>query len=341
MSSDLVLVTGVSGFLAGHVVRDLLGAGYRVRGSVRDARKGGHVRKVLEAHGADTSGLSFVTLDLMSDGGWQEAMAGVDYLVHTASPFVTHIPKDEGEIIRPAVEGTRRALAAALGTGVKRMVVTSSEVAVARGHGKGLGRPLTEADWSDVEAPDMTPYFKSKTLAEREAWAIMERAGRRDDLTVVNPGFILGPLLDADMGTSGAIIHKMMAGKLPGSPDLNFTIVDVRDVAALHVRAMTDPGAFGHRVLASSGSVGMRDIALALAEAFPAYAGKLPTRRLPAFLVRLVGLFDADARASVRSIGLRFEMEHGLAEEMLGRPLIGWREAATAMAQTLLDQQLV
>ncbi|MEZ5839447.1 MAG: aldehyde reductase [Hyphomicrobiales bacterium] len=341
MSSDLVLVTGASGFLAGHVILKLLGDGYRVRGSVRNAARGDNVRAVLEAHGADTAHLSFVELDLLSDKGWAAAMDGVDYLVHTASPFITHIPRHEDDVIRPAVEGTRRALEAALSSEVKRIVLTSSEAAVARGHGKGLGRPLTEADWSNVSAPDMTPYFKSKTLAEREAWAIMEKAGRRADLTVVNPGFILGPLLDTDIGTSGAVIRKMMSGKLPGSPDLNFTVVDVRDAAELHLRALKDERGFGHRLLASGETVGMRQLALALAEAFPAYARRLPTRRLPGVLLRLVGLFDADARAAVRSLGIRFFMEHGLAEMILGRPLVGWREAVVAMGATLVDQKLV
>lgn len=341
MPSDLVLVTGASGFLASHVVMRLLAEGYRVRGSVRTAEKGEHIRAILERHGADTANLSFVGLDLLEDAGWGEAMAGVDYLVHTASPFITHIPAHEDDVILPAVEGTRRALEAALAAGVARIVLTSSEVAVARGLPTSPTRALTEADWSVVDGPGMTPYFKSKTLAERQAWAIMEDAGRKADLTVVNPGFILGPLLETDVGTSGAIIKKMMDGRLPGSPDLNFTIVDVRDVAELHVRAIDDERGFGRRVLAASRSVAFKEMADALAEGFPAYAKKLPTRRIPDFVVRLVGLFDADARGSVRMLGYRYDMEHTLAEALLGRPLVGWRDALLAMGRTLVDQKLV
>lgn len=341
MQNKSVVVTGASGFLASHIILQLLSRGFDVRGSVRNAKKGDHIREVLERHGADTSRLSFVELDLMADAGWTDAMSGAGYLIHTASPFVTHIPKDENDVVRPALEGTRRALRAALASGIERIVLTSSEVAVTRPRDTSQSRVLTEADWSDVDAPSMTPYFKSKTLAEREAWSIMEKAGRRDDLSVVNPGFILGPLLEEDTGTSGAIIQKMMLGKFPGAADLHFSIVDVRDAAELHVLAMTDDRSFGHRVLAADATASFKDIAEALGADFPAYRAKLPTRRLPNFVVRLAALFDPDVRASVRSLGVRFEMDHGLARAILGRTMINWREAAKATAQSLIDMKLV
>jgi nucleoside-diphosphate-sugar epimerase len=341
MSDNVVLVTGASGFLASHIVLKLLSQGVSVRGSVRNTNKGDRIRKVLQKHGADTSRLSFVELDLMSDAGWQEAMRGVKFLIHTASPFITHLPKHEDDVIRPAVEGTRRALTTALSAGVERVVLTSSEVAVARGHVKSPERILTEADWSDVDAPGMTPYFKSKTLAEKAAWEIMEKANRLDDMTVINPGFILGPLLEEDFGTSGAIIRKMMRGQFPGAPDLYFSIIDVRDAADLHIKAMTDDRGFGHRVLASVSTVSFKQMAAILAEAFPQYAGKLPTRPLPNFVVRIVGLFDADARASVRMLGLSFELDNSLAEALLGHPLIEVRTAVTAMGQSLVDQNVL
>jgi dihydroflavonol-4-reductase len=341
MSGNVVLVTGASGFLASHIVLKLLSQGVAVRGSVRNAAKGEHIRKVLQQHGADTSKLSFVELDLMSDGGWQEAMHGVKHLIHTASPFITHLPKHEDEVVRPAIDGTRRALSAALSAGVERIVLTSSEVAVGRGHTKSPERILTEADWSDVDAPGMTPYFKSKTLAERAAWAIMEEAGRRDDMTVINPGLILGPLLEEDFGTSGGIIRKMMSGQFPGAPDLHFSIVDVRDATDLHILAMTDERGFGHRIFASDSTVSFKQTAEMLAEAFPQYKRKLPTRPLPNFLVRLVSLFDADARASKRMLGLRFELDNSLAQALLGRPLINARSAITATGQSLIDLNLL
>jgi dihydroflavonol-4-reductase len=341
MSGNVVLVTGASGFLASHIVLKLLSQGVAVRGSVRSAAKGEHIRKVLQRHGADTSNLSFVELDLMSDGGWQEAMQGVKFLIHAASPFIMHLPKHEDEVIRPAVEGTRRAIITALSAGVERIVLTSSEVAVGRGYTKSPERTLTETDWSDVDAPGMTPYFKSKTLAERAAWTIMEEAGRSEDMTVINPGFILGPLLEEDFGTSGAIIRKMMHGEFPGAPDLYFSTVDVRDAADLHIKAITDERGFGHRVFASDSTVSFKQIADMLAEAFPQYKRKLPTRPLPNFLVRFVGLFDADAGASVRMLGLRFELDNSLAKTVLGRPLIDVRSAVTAMGRSLIDLNLL
>ena len=341
MSGNLVLVTGTSGFLASHIVLKLLSQGVAVRGSVRNTAKGEHIRKVLQQHGADTRKLSFVNLNLMSDDGWQEAMKGVKFLIHTASPFITQLPEHEDDVIRPAVEGTRRALTAALSADVERIVLTSSEVAVARGRAKSPEKTLTEADWSDINAPGMTPYFKSKTLAEKAAWAIVEDANRRDNMTVINPGFILGPLLEEDYGTSGAIIRKMMRGQFPAAPDLHFSIVDVRDVADLHIQAMTDKRGFGHRVFASDSTMSFRQMAEMLAKAFPKYAKKLPTRLAPNFMVRLLGLFDADARASVRMLGLRFELDNSLAKTLLGRPLIDSQTAVTAMGQSLVDQNLL
>jgi len=341
MINPPIFITGASGFLASHIILKLLALGYTVRGSVRSATRGDQIRKVLEKQGADTSGLSFVLLDLMSDDGWTTAMDGMGILIHTASPFITYIPTDEDEVIRPAVEGTRRALKAALRSGVERIILTSSEVAVAHGHSKSRKEVFTETDWSNLDASDITPYMKSKTLAEREAWAIMKDAGRVTDLTTINPGFILGPLLEQDIGTSGAIIKKMMSGKFPGAPDLWLSIVDVRDVADLHIASMRDSHAFGHRVLASNVSVSFCQIAKMVADTFPEHARALPTRKLPDFAIRLVGLFDEDARASVRLLGRRFDLEHERAEKILGHSLIGSEEAVVATACSLIEMGLV
>lgn len=341
MSPSPILVTGASGFLASHVILQLLQAGHTVRGSVRTQAKGDHIRAVLQSHGADTTKLEFVELDLTKDDGWAGAMAGVHYLIHTASPFVTYIPDDEDELIRPAVEGTQRALNAALAAGVKRIVLTSSEVATARGHGKGNEGPFDESDWSNLDGADMTPYFKSKTLAEREAWRIMEQAGRKDDLSVVNPGFILGPLLEEDAGTSGGLIAKMMNGKLPGAPDVYLGCVDVRDAAELHVRAIDDSRGFGRRIFAANDAISFGEVADILAQSFPEYAAKLPTRRLPNFIVRLVALVNKDARGSVPILGVKYSLVHVLAAEILGQNLTPAKDAVIAMGQSLIDYKKV
>ncbi len=341
MSAQTILVTGASGFLASHILLQLLKDDYIVRGSVRTAAKGDHIRKVLEGHGADTTNLSFVELDLMQDAGWDAAMQGVDYLLHTASPFVTSAPKDPDEIIKPALNGTRRALNAALKADVKRIVLTSSMVAACHGHPKSRITPYTEADWTNPDGADVTPYILSKTLAEQEAWKIMEAAGRRDDLTVINPGFILGPLLDKDIGTSGAIIQRMMNGDFPGTPDIYFSVVDVRDAAELHILGMHDEASFGHRVFSAGPALSMQGLAKSLAESLPAYAKKIPTRRMPNLLVRLVGLFDGDVKTAVYQLGLKHHMDTSLVEPLLGRPLISTDEAVRTMGQSLIDQNQV
>ena len=341
MTQQTILVTGASGFLASHILLQLLAEGYTVRGSVRTAAKGAHIRKVLEEQGADTSRLSFVELDLLQDAGWAEAMAGVDYLLHTASPFVTTTPKNPDDIIKPALEGTRRALIAALDSQVKRIVLTSSMVAVCHGHDKSRTEPYGEADWTQPGGDDVNAYVLSKTLAEQEAWKIMEQANRRDDLTVINPGFIMGPLLEQDIGTSGAVIKRIMDGEFPGMPRIYFSLIDVRDAAELHIRAMQNNAVFGRRVFATGPSLPMVDIAKSLAENFPTYAKKIKPRQLPDFLVRLIGLFDGDVKTAAINLGRRHNMQTPLIETLLGRPLKSNDEAIRAMGQSLIDLKQV
>ena len=191
--ADLVLLTGISGFVGGHVGLALLKAGYRVRGSVRDLSKTEKVRMALAKAGADMNQLEFVQLDLNADAGWDKAMEGVRYLQHTASPFVTSMPKDKMELIRPAVDGTRRALTAALKAQVERIVLTSSMAAVYYGHGKSHPAPFGAEDWTNLNARNINAYTESKTLAEREAWMLVDTAGRHGDLAVINPNTVLGP----------------------------------------------------------------------------------------------------------------------------------------------------
>ncbi|RYF88076.1 MAG: NAD-dependent epimerase/dehydratase family protein, partial [Caulobacteraceae bacterium] len=209
---DRVLLTGISGFLGGHVALQLLDAGYAVRGSVRSLGKADKVRATMARAGADVSRLEFVALDLLSDDGWAEAARDCRYLQHTASPFVLDIPADKMELIRPAVEGTERALHAALAAGVERIVLTSSTAAIAYGHDRSRTAPFTAADWTNLQGDHVPPYQESKTRAERRAWAIMDAAGRHDDLVTINPGGILGPLLDEDPGTSAALVSRLLDG---------------------------------------------------------------------------------------------------------------------------------
>lgn len=236
--SDLVLLTGISGFLGGHVALRLLKAGYRVRGSLRNLDKADHVRDVMAQHGADVSKLEFCALDLLKDEGWDAAMQGVRCLQHVASPFVLQQPKDKMELIRPAVEGTERALNAALKNDVERIVLTSSSASIMYGHGADRSEPFTAADWTNLESHEVTAYTESKTRAEQRAWEIMDAADRHNDLTTINPVAIFGPLLDSDPGTSAVLIQRMMNGSTPVAARFAFPIIDVRDVAELHIKAM-------------------------------------------------------------------------------------------------------
>lgn len=341
--TDKVLVTGISGFLGGHVALALLKAGYAVRGSVRDLRKADKVRATLKeaAIGSNVDNLEFVALDLSRDAGWREAAEGCRYLQHVASPFVTSMPKDKDDLIRPAVEGTRRALEAALAAKLERVVLTSSFAAIGYGHEHGRAAPFTEADWSRTEGEDVTFYTESKTRAEREAWSIMEAAGRRDDLVVVNPTGILGPLLDDDPGTSGALVQRLLNGSVPALPRIRFGIVDVRDVAEMQVKAMETPWAGGRRFIATAGVMSFKQAADALRPGFPERADKIPKRELPDWVVRLLALFNAELRDGAGSLGVIKTIDNTAGAKLLGHAFISPADATIAMGRSLVAQKLV
>ena len=260
MSNNRVLVTGASGYLGVACIAAALNAGYRVRGTLRSMRRVGEVRAMVTAAGADPSDIEFVEADLLADAGWSDAAAGCQRVLHVASPFPTGSPADEMELITPAVEGTRRVLAAARGAGVGRVVLTSSFAAIGYGHGDAQVL-FTEDDWSVTDG--LPAYPKSKTLAERAAWDYVADGG--PELTVINPVGILGPAFGPDLSSSLELIKGMLAGATPAVPKVWFGVVDVRDVVDLHLRAMTDPAANGERFLAVAGDfMRVQEMALAL-----------------------------------------------------------------------------
>ena len=337
-----VLVTGVSGFVGGHVALQLLNAGHRVRGSLRSLSSADKVRAELEAAGANTESLEFVALDLLADKGWSDAMNGIDEVHHVASPFVISMPDDPGELIRPAVEGTERALGAALAAGVGRIALTSSFAAIGFGHPSVRTEPFSEQDWTNLDsAIRVNAYVQSKTLAERRAWEMMRAAGREGDLTTINPGSIYGPLLGNDIGTSGLVIRRLLDGSVPAVPRLTLPAVDVRDVAALHLAAMDIPAAGGQRVLASAGQLGMPEMARLLRKTFPEAARRVPRLTLPDWIARAYALVEPDLRDNIEFVGAARPVNAGRARILLGRPLIGAGESFLAMARNMIERDLI
>ena len=283
-SATKVVVTGGSGYVGTHVIEQLLASGYSVVATVRSADAEARVRASLTQ--SDTSRLSFVLAELTTDGGWDEALAGATYVIHTASPFPAAQPDDPDELIVPARDGALRVLRAAARAGVRRVVLTSSFAAVGYSR-NNLDVPFTEDDWTDPSG-DQTPYVKSKTIAERAAWDYVAQPDVHVELSVINPVAIIGPVHGRDFASSIGMVLMLTSGMMPGNPKLSFGVVDVRDVADLHIRAMLHPAAAGKRFLAVSRSpVWVQEMALALHRLTPEFARKVPRRQLPSWLVRL------------------------------------------------------
>ncbi len=336
---ETVLVTGGSGYLGGWCLVELLRRGYRVRTTVRDISREAEVRARLEPEVDAGDNLSVLAADLLRDDGWEQAVQGCDYVLHVASPFPPRQPKDPDELIVPAREGTLRVLGAALDAGVRRIVVTSSIAAVG-GSTNHASAPLTEADWTDSDHPKLTPYTRSKTIAERAAWDLVEERGEAEKLTVVNPGAILGPVLSDDRSYSLELIERLLKG-MPGAPRIGFSIVDVRDVADLHIRAMTAPEAGGERFIAVARFQWLSEVAAVLRDRLGPDAAKVPKRNVPDLVVRAMGIFDSGVRSVAGQLGRRVEMSSEKAKARLGwspRPV---EETVVDCGRSLVSEKVV
>lgn len=297
-----VLLTGISGYIGLHCAKELIDEGYDVKGSVRNKEKAREVIKTLEIADVNTKNLEIVELDLNSDGGWAEASTNCDYVMHVASPFIVAEPKNPSDVISPAVNGSLRVLRAAKDAGVKRLVLTSSIVSMMGSMKVGTFGP---SDWTDIDAPDINTYIKSKTLAEKAAWDFIENDNDNQplEMTVIAPGGVFGPPLgDNIAGQSMAMVDQMLNGKIPMVPNAAFPMVDVRDVAKLHVKALTNPEAVGKRIIAASaGPHGFASAAQILKD--EGYKGP-STRIAPKFLLRLMAKFDREARGMLNLVGM-------------------------------------
>ncbi len=320
MGSDLVLVSGASGYVAGHCILWLLNDGYRVRGTLRSLQRAAEVQRWLtKARGGIDPGdaLSFVEAELTAPKGWDAAMAGVRYVLHVASPIPSSMPKHPDDLIVPAREGTLNVMRAASRSSVERVVQTSSSSAILYGRDDPNSHLFSAADWTDPDHKDNVPYTRSKTIAEKATWAELPKLPRPLEWVAINPGLVLGPVLDKDSSASVQIVAKFLKGEFPGLPRFGYAVVDVRDIADLEVRAMTAPQAAGQRYIGSGAFISMSDIAHVLKDRLGDKAKKVPTRKLPDWLVRFVGLFDSEVRGQLFELGKVRRLSSAKAEKEL------------------------
>jgi nucleoside-diphosphate-sugar epimerase len=337
-----VLVTGGSGFIGSHSILQLLAAGHHVRTTVRNLKREGDVRGMLKLGGVEPGDrLSFAAADLEHDAGWEDAVSGCEYVLHVASPFPERVPKNEDELLVPAREGTLRVLRAARKAGVKRVVLTSSFAAIGYGHDLRTA-PFDETVWTDVNASEVQPYAKSKTLAERAAWDFVVKEGGSLELSVINPVGVFGPVLGPDLSTSVAAVRRMLEGGIPFCPRIYFGIVDVRDVADLHIRAMTHDAAKGERFLAVAGeAMSLLEVSQVLRRRLGASARKAPNLQLPDWLARILAIAIPPLREVAPQLGKKRNATSEKARRVLGWSPRSAEEAIAATGESLIRLGLV
>lgn len=336
MTSGTVLVTGASGYLAGHCIEELVAHGYSVRGTVRSlsGTSADHLERLAAQHGGT---VALVQANLMSDDGWDDAVAGCDYIWHVASPAPVKVPRDEDELIRPAVDGTLRVLRAAARNGsVRRVVMTSSMDAVMQGHPR-RAEPWTEQDWSNTD--NCLPYPKSKTLAERAAWDFVAETAL--ELVTINPGAVLGPVHVPVVNTSTEVVYQILGRKVPAVPRIGLAVVDVRDVAIAHRLAMEVPAAAGNRYLLAGEQIWMTDIADILAEELRPRGYRIPTVRMPNWAMWVIARVNPAARAALNYIGVMERVDDSRVRSELGWSSRPARDTVLATAQSLIDQGVI
>jgi nucleoside-diphosphate-sugar epimerase len=344
--TDRVLVTGATGFIAQHCMLQLLEAGYEVHGTARSPDRRAEVAATLSPHLSvearsrlDT--LDVVVADLTNDGGWREALEGCRFVLHVAGPLPRGVVKDENELIVPARDGALRVLRAADDAGIARVVLTSSLSAIV--YGNNRSRRFTESDWSNVAGKRIGAYDKSKTIAERAAWDFMEtiKDSSSMKLAVINPGLVLGPLLSSDWGTSGEMVKRILEHKVPAIPNINFSTVDVRDVASAHLAAMVAPGAAGQRFICAEANHSMMEIAHILKDRYGPKGFNIPTGRLPSMAVKVMAVFDKTVRLALNDLDTTQDVDNAKIRTVLRWQPRDLTEMTTSMADSMIEYGVV
>ncbi len=345
--TDRVLVTGATGFIAQHCMLQLLDAGYLVRGTARAPGRATEIAEILRPHLSPTGRalmqqeFDVAVADLTSDEGWDVAVQECRFVLHVASPLPRGAAKSDDELIVPARDGALRLLRAASDAGVERVVLTSSMSAIA--YGNDRSRTFTEDDWSNLDGARIGAYDKSKTIAERAAWDFMATLGSQSalELVSINPGLVLGPLLSSDWGTSGELVKRIIDHAVPAIPDINFACVDVRDVASAHVAAMVTPEARGLRFICAEGDHSMMEVARILEEYLGPRGYKIPTKRLPSFIIRFMALFDRTIKLALNDLGTSQKTDNRRIRTVLHWTPRDLREMTTTMADSMIEYGVV
>lgn len=341
-SNDLVLVTGISGFIAQHVAVALLREGYRVRGTVRSVAKVAPLRRALISEVPEAADhIELVEADLLADAGWAEAALGCRYILHLASPFPKVMPQSRIALVPEAEGGTVRVLRAAAAAGTERTVVTSSIAAIVYSDSRAPVVTHDETDWSDPAATHTNSYLISKLMAERAAWDFVRESGTPMQLATICPGFVMGPLIDASAGTSATVIADMLGGKIPAVPRVGYMVVDVRDVAQAHIRAMLHDAAAGERFACVSEYLSMQEIGATLARKFPDRAGKIPKRTLPDFLIKVARKIDPSLASVLPDLGIERHVSNAKSRAVLGMTYRSAREAVEQMGESVIRHGLI
>ncbi|HVX71968.1 MAG TPA: NAD-dependent epimerase/dehydratase family protein [Devosia sp.] len=332
---DLILVTGASGYVGKWCVVKLLERGYRVRGTIRSAAKAAQVREtVARVVGAEAAGkLELVEADILSDANWPDVMNGVTAVMHVATAIRGDEPKDSSIVIRPAVEGTERVLRFAHGAGIKRVILTSSIATVGYGHGQTSGRRVyDESYFTNLDNMRWTwAYCIGKTRAERAAWDYAKANGM--ELTTIHPGAIIGPALDSDASISVGMVSSLLDGTTPAMPQNGFSIIDVRDVADMHVAALEKPEAIGERYLATAEYMPFPKVGEVLREAYPDQ--KITARIVPDWIIRLLAYFGGPIRQIINDIGNEKVFDGAKGERLMGHPYIPAKQTIIDTAESV------